>query len=96
MSRLGNRCAATAGWQRILGQVTDPTLTLETLIERSEIVVLGLMAAGWTTLWSGGFGRSRDDPQVWLRGRMLGVTRSVLQRRQTIAATLQDFAAAGS
>ncbi len=88
----GDRWAGSEFWQK----QTDDTLTLETLIERSEIVVLGLDGGGLDDLYGlAALGRSRDDPQVWYAWSHAWCHESVLQRRQTIAATLQDFAAAG-
>ncbi len=88
----GDRWAGSEFWDK----QTDPTLTLETLIERSEIIVLGLDGGGLDDLYGlAALGRSRDDPQVWLAWSHAWCHESVLQRRQTIAATLQDFAAAG-
>jgi phage terminase large subunit-like protein len=72
----GDRWAGSEFWDK----QTDPTLTLETLIERSEIVVLGLDGGGLDDLYGlAALGRSRDDPQVWLAWSHAWCHESVLQ-----------------
>ncbi len=65
-------------------------------MEQSETVVIGLDGGGLDDLYGlACLGRSRNDPQKWLAWSHAWCHETVLQRRQTIAATLQDFAKAG-
>lgn len=69
----------------------DETLTLETLIERSEVIVVGIDGGGLDDLF--GFtalGREKDTKR-WLSWSHAWCHEGVLDRRQTIAAQLQDF-----
>lgn len=88
----GDRWAGSEFWDK----QTDEKLTLEQVIEQSETIVVGVDGGGLDDLFAiCTLGRSRDDPQKWLSWSHAWCHESVLQRRQTIAATLQDFAALG-
>ena len=83
----GDRWAGSEFWDK----QTDPTLTLESVLERSEIIVFGVDGGGLDDLLGAAvLGRCRETKD-WLCWSHAWCHESVLQRRQTIAATLQDF-----
>lgn len=91
-----NRWAGAEFWER----QTDPSLTLEAVLERSEVIVCGMDGGGLDDLF--GFavlGRDRDGrdkaSKSWLLWSHAWCHRSVLERRQQIAPRLLDFAKAG-
>jgi phage terminase large subunit-like protein len=76
-------------------QAEDETLTLEEVLRRSEVVTVGIDGGGLDDLF--GFavvGRERETRR-WLSWSKAWCHGSVLERRQTIAARLTDFSAAG-
>lgn len=75
-------------------QATDETLTLGTLIERSEAIVIGADGGGLDDLFGlSVLGREKGTKR-WLSWSTAWAHQSVLQRRQTIAPRLLDFAKA--
>jgi phage terminase large subunit-like protein len=74
----------------------DATLTLDTLIERSEAIVIGVDGGGLDDLFGlAVLGREKDTKQ-WLCWSHAWCYPDVLRRRQTIAPLLQGFADEGS
>jgi phage terminase large subunit-like protein len=91
---IGLRTDAWAGaeyWERGL----DATLTLDELLGRVEVVVIGLDGGGLDDLFGlTVLGRERGTKN-WLSWSHAWCHEGVLERRQTIAARLLDFRAAG-
>lgn len=78
-------------WRRAV----DPTLTLDTLIERSECIVIGADGGGLDDLFGlSVIGREKVTKR-WLSWSRAWAHESVLDRRKSIAAVLADFAKAG-
>lgn len=73
----------------------DDTLTLDTLIKRSEVAVVGADGGGMDDFFGlTVIGREKETKR-WLSWSHAWCHRDVLQKRQTIAARIQDFAKAG-
>jgi phage terminase large subunit-like protein len=86
-----DRWAGSEFWDK----QTDAELTLERVLERSDAIVVGVDGGGLDDLFAiCTLGRCRETKD-WLSWSHAWCHESVLQRRQTIAATLQDFAKAG-
>lgn len=83
----GDRWAGTEFWQR----QTDETLTYDSLMERSEVVVVGIDGGGLDDLY--GLSLIGRDKQTkhWLSWSHAWAHESVLERRKSIATVLRDF-----
>ncbi|MBI0021015.1 terminase large subunit [Bartonella sp. W8097] len=87
----GDRWVGTEFWQR----QTDETLTYDSLMERSEVVVVGIDGGGLDDLY--GLSLIGRDKQTkhWLSWSHAWAHESVLQRRKSIATVLLDFESDG-
>jgi phage terminase large subunit-like protein len=76
-------------------KATDPELDLERLLDQAETVVVGIDGGGLDDLFGlCVLGRAKETKD-WLCWSHAWCHRGVLQRRQTIASSLEDFAARG-
>lgn len=76
-------------------ETEEQTLDLEELLRRCEVIIVGVDGGGLDDLYGVTvLGRERDTKR-WLSWSHAWCHKIVLERRKTIAATLQDFAAAG-
>lgn len=83
----GDRWVGTEFWQR----QTDETLTYDSLMERSEVVVVGIDGGGLDDLYGLSLiGRDKQSKQ-WLSWSHAWAHTSVLERRKSIATVLRDF-----
>ncbi len=73
----------------------DDSLTFETLLERCEVVVIGLDGGGLDDLFGLTVIGRETATKIWLSWSHAWCHRSVLTRRQTIAPRLLDFEKAG-
>lgn len=74
----------------------DKTLTYETLMDRSEVVVIGVDGGGLDDLFGVCLlGRDRETKD-WLAVARAWCHKGVLERRKSIASRLRDFEAEGS
>jgi len=74
---------------------TDETLTLETLLDRSEVVVIGIDGGGLDDLLSVAVLGREVGARRWLAWTLSWVHRGVLDLRKSEAARLRDFEARG-
>lgn len=73
----------------------DRTLTLESLLERSEVAVVGVDGGGLDDLYGLCVAGRERDTQRWLYWFKAWAWPDVLERRKDIASLLRDFAAQG-
>jgi phage terminase large subunit-like protein len=91
LSLRSDHWAGAEFWEK----ATDPELDLERLLDQSEIVVVGIDGGGLDDLFGlAVLGRAKETKD-WLCWSHAWCHRGVLQRRQTIASALEDFAARG-
>jgi phage terminase large subunit-like protein len=76
-------------------QAQDETVTLAEMYERCDVIVVGLDGGGLDDLYGAAVLGRDGETRDWLAWSHGWCHRVVLERRQTIAARLQDFAAAG-
>ena len=74
----------------------DKTLTYETLMERSEVVVIGVDGGGLDDLFGVCLLGRDKETKDWLAWGRAWCHKSVLERRKSIASRLRDFVAEGS
>lgn len=83
-----DRWAGADHWQN----ANDNTLTLQTLIERSEVLVAGIDGGGLDDLLSiFVIGRDRENPKRWMGWVRSWMHPTVLERRKNQRETLLDF-----
>lgn len=91
MSLHGDRWAGAEFWERRI----DRSLDLASLLDRSEVVVVGIDGGGLDDLFGlAVLGRDRETKN-WMVWSHAWCHQGVLERRQTIAPQLRDFAASG-
>ena len=73
----------------------EPGLTFESLLDQSEVVVTGLDGGGLDDLFGFAVVGRHKETRDWLVWTHAWCHKSVLERRKSIAARLQGFAAAG-
>lgn len=83
----GDRWVGTEFWQR----QTDETLTYDSLMERSEVVVVGIDGGGLDDLYGLSLIGRDKHTKHWLSWSHAWAHESVLQRRKSIATVLLDF-----
>lgn len=91
MNQRSNRWAGADFWPKR----ADPSLTFESLLEQSEVVVVGLDGGGLDDLFGFGAVGRHKETRDWMVWSHAWCHKGVLDRRQSIAARLRDFEAAG-
>ncbi len=77
-------------------QSTDPTITLETLLERCEVIVMGGDGGGLDDLFGLAVLGREAESRDWLLWVHAWAQPDVFERRKDIASKLRDFEAEGS
>ncbi len=91
LSLRSDRWAGAEFWER----QADKSLTLDAIIERSEVIIVGIDGGGLDDLFGlGVLGRDRKT-RDWLLWSHAWAHISVLERRKSIASKLREFEAAG-
>lgn len=83
--------AGAEHWQAAV----DKTLSLDSLLERSDVVVIGIDGGGLDDLLGLAVLGREKDTRRWLLWCKAWAHKTVLDRREQIAPRLRDFAAAG-
>ena len=83
----GDRWVGTEFWQR----QTDEALTYDSLMERSEVVVVGIDGGGLDDLYGLSLIGRDKHTKHWLSWSHAWAHESVLERRKSIATVLRDF-----
>jgi phage terminase large subunit-like protein len=88
---------ATDGWAgaQFWAQAEDAEITLDYILDNCDVVVVALDGGGLDDLYGGNVLGRHAVTRDWLSWSHAWCHIGVLQRRQTIAARLQDFQAAG-
>jgi len=86
-----DRWAGADYWE----QATDKTLTLDELLARSEVVVMGVDGGGLDDLLGVAVLGREKETRRWLLWAKAWANPSVLERRKSEASLLQDFEEAG-
>lgn len=83
----------TDGWPgaEFWPQAEDPDLTLDAIIERSEVIVVGADGGGLDDLFGANVLGREAVTRTWLSWSHAWCHHGVLTRRKTIAARLKDF-----
>lgn len=83
-----DRWAGAEHWRK----QSDPSLTLEEVMARSEVIVVGLDGGGLDDLFGfSALGRDKTDSRIWLSWSHAWCHKGVLDRRKSIAQRLQDY-----
>lgn len=92
LALMTDRWAGADFWEQ---QATEPGLTLEALLDRCEVVTVGIDGGGLDDLLGlAVIGRERET-RKWLLWTKAWAHKSVLERRKEIAPRLHDFAKEG-
>ncbi len=88
---------ATDGWAgaQFWAQGEDETITIESILERCEVVIVSLDGGGLDDLYGGNLLGREKGTRDWLSWTHAWCHEIVLERRKTIAARLEDFRKAG-
>lgn len=91
MNLRANRWPGAEFWKRR----EDPSITLESLLDRAEVVIPGIDGGGLDDLFGlTVLGRCRETKQ-WMSWSHAWCHKGVLDRRKSIATVLEDFSARG-